>query len=771
MGKNRSGEAFWQAESYDHWVRDQEEYGRSFRLALVPDMPASFVMNRFIGVLVAGLAGVSAGVSSQASLDINRLYSLPWVIGTPPRDFIWSADGRGVAFLWNDEGTPFYDVWVAGSERSKPRRVTHMPRLEMPTNTGGDLRKLQQAADAEMDSGVSRVIWSPDQRRLLFIFKGRLYAVLPGSQPEVLTNQTDVSAVKAAPRGDKIAFRAGADFFVATVNGPDARASNIRKIGRGPLSVEDFYWSDDGESLAFIDADDSQMPVRGIPDYLGDETTLRMVKRPFPGEPSERRRLGLVGAGETGEIRWADLGGDPMDLIFDVAWSPDSKTVLVDKSDLYIKDRRLLVVDPRSGSASLLLRESDPKNVTAEWWADWAPDGRGVYFTSDRDDFYHVYYVPRTGGEPKRITQGKWAVFSATICRRANALFYISNEGKSEERHLYKLSLAGGAAVQLTHVAGTHDAAVSPDGTTAADYFSNDLTPPDLYLEELDGKKRERQITHSPLTEFKNYRWVGAHYVTFPSTADGVTLHGRLTLPPDFDPARKYPAILGSVYSNSVHNQWGGRVAHPTWGLDQYLAQQGYVLLNVDIRGSSGYGKAFRQRLGLDYGGIDVEDLYSGVKFLEKQGYVDMQRVGMWGSSYGGLLTTTSLFTKPGVYKAGVAGAPATSLFHALTGEMRTMMAPQDHAEQYAKASAFLKSAGLQDHLMIIHGMRDEIVLFKDSVTLEQRLILQGKNVELVPLPNAPHSWDTGPMAQTRFAYAQLISFFQRYLGEGPSKR
>jgi dipeptidyl-peptidase-4 len=311
---------------------------------------------------------------------------------------------------------------------------------------------------------------------------------------------------------------------------------------------------------------------------------------------------------------------------------------------------------------------------------------------------------------------------------------------------------------------------VSPDGSIAADQFSNDLTPPDLYLQRTDSTEPARAITHSPLPEFERYRWIAAQYVTFPSTVDGVTLHARMTLPANFDPKKRYPAILGSVYSNTVRNQWGGRVAHPTWGLDQYLAQQGYILLNVDIRGSLGYGKAFRQKLALDYGGIDVEDLYSGVKFLETLGYVDMARVGIWGSSYGGLLTTTSLFTKPGVYKAGVAGAPATSLFHALTGEMRTMMAPQDHPKEYAKASAFLKSAGLSDHLMIIHGMRDEIVLFQDSIALEQRLILEGKDVQLVPLPNSPHSWDTGAMAQTRFAFHQLIGFFARFLGEGPSQ-
>jgi dipeptidyl-peptidase-4 len=253
--------------------------------------------------------------------------------------------------------------------------------------------------------------------------------------------------------------------------------------------------------------------------------------------------------------------------------------------------------------------------------------------------------------------------------------------------------------------------------------------------------------------------------VTFPNGTDGTLLHGRLTLPPDFDPHKKYPAILGSVYSNTVHNEWGGRIYHPTWGLDQFLAQQGYVILNVDISGSSGYGKRFRQRIREDYGGVDVDDLAAGVRYLVSEGYVDPARVGIWGSSYGGLLTAMSLFRYPDLYRAGVAGAPATSLFHALTGEMQTMMAPQDHQDQYTRASAFLRSGGLEGHLMIIHGMRDDTVLFKDSVTLTERLILQGKDIDLVTLPNAPHGWDTLGLAQTRYAYRKLYDYFERYLG------
>lgn len=701
-------------------------------------------------------------------LDINRLYTLPWVIGTAPKGFIWSADSKAVAFLWNDEGTNFRDVWIATREKAQPVRVTRMPRPQIPSNTGNDLQTMQRAADAEMDPGVTEVLWSPDQARLIFLFKGEIWSVPPaGGEPEPLTSKTNIGSVAIAPAGNKIAFQSGGELFIASVNA-NGPATELNRAGSGPLTVEDMVWSHDGRVLAFTETDDAQVPRRGIPDYLGPEAALRMVKRAFPGEPSERRRVGFVTAGEEGRIQWASLGGDPLDIVFHLAWSPDDKTLLVDKSDLYIKDRRLLLVDARSGNSSALLRETDPQNVTGEWWSDWAPDGRGVYFTSDRENFYQVYYAPLSGSI-RRVTSGRAEVFWASLNVRANALFYISNEGRPEERHLHKVSLADGGETQITHAAGTHAVAVSPDGSIAADDFSSDLIPPDLYFQKIDSLQSSRQVTHSPLPEFERYRWSAARYVTFPA-ADGVTLHGRLTLPSDFDPKKQYPAILGSVYSNTVRNQWGGRVAHPTWGLDQYLAQQGYILLNVDIRGSLGYGKAFRQKLALDYGGIDVEDLSNGVKFLGTLGYVDMARVGIWGSSYGGLLTTTSLFTKPGLYKAGVAGAPATSLFHALTGEMQTMMAPQDHPKEYANASAFLKSAGLTDHLMIIHGMRDEIVLFQDSVALEQRLILQGKDVQMVVLPNAPHSWDTGPMVQTRFAFNQLIAFFGRFLGEGPSR-
>jgi dipeptidyl-peptidase 4 len=690
-------------------------------------------MKRLVVLLLLTCASPAAATKR---FTIDRLYSLPWIIGTEPRGFTWSRDSRQVAFLWNDEGTNFYDVWTTDVRTAKPVRVTTMPKSASDT-----------------DPGVSAVAWYPDNQKLLVTFRNHLYQVRPGQAPQPVS---DGSHAAFAPQSGELAYLRKGDLWVG--------ARQVTALAAPDISVEKYYWSPDGKTLAFVEADERRVPLRGIPDYLTQETTLLQVHRAFPGEESTRRRLGFIPA-DGGPVHWANLGPDSLDLIFSLEWAPDSSTLLVDKSDLYIKDRRLLMVDPLTGKSSLLVRESDPKNVTAEWWAGWAPDGRGVYFTSDRNNDYHVYYVPRDGGTPKPVTAGDWAVFSVSVSPQA--LFVVSNQGQPEERQFFRVPFDKDtpemAPLRLSHQPGTHDPVISPDGRFAAVRFSNDLTPPDLYLYDVEAGS-ERQVTHSPLPEFKDYPWVAARYVTF-----GNGLHGRLTLPPNFDRTRKYPAILGSVYSNTVRNQWGGRNAHPTWGLDQYLAQQGYVLLNVDIAGSSGHGKAFRQRIGLNYGGVDVEDLYSGVKFLEDQGYVDMHRVGIWGSSYGGLLTAMSLFKKPGVFRAGVAGAPATSLFHALTGEMRTMLAPQDHPAEYTASSAFLRSANLADHLLIIQGMRDQIVLFKDSVTLVQRLIEEGKDVDLVALPNAPHSWDTGDLIQTRFAYRKLIDFFRLHLGDGSS--
>lgn len=717
-----------------------------------------------------GLIGPVVRAQAPERLSLERLYSLPRLIGTAPRRFSWSSDGRTLAFLWNDQGTNFRDIWTVSVSGARLVRMTTMPALPAPASTStSELETLQQSVRSEREPGVTEHSWHPDGARIVMSLRGDLHIVTHDAPP-IRRTETPGAESQAvfSPDGETLAYLLEGDIWIDRAFGGDS-AQNLTGVATGERSIASYRYAPDSKTLAFVEVDQAQVPRRAIPDYLLPEPELVRVPRAYPGEPSPRRRLGVVAA-SGGEIRWIDLDGNAMDPIFGYRWSPDATRLLVETSDLYVKQRRVLAVQVSTGSVREVVRENNPSNVQALWQSEWSPDGNSVYFLSDRDQDTHIYRTSVDGKlAPSRITQGEWAVFSFGVFE--SGIVFVANEGRPEERHIFQVGLDGGDSRRVSRRPGLHRPTFSPNAQYAADLFSNDEMPHELFLTELasDDSDRERRITDSPLPEFLEYSWAKPEYVTFESHVDGSALQGRLTLPPGLDRTRKHPAILGSVYSNTVRNQWGGRTAHPTWGLDQYLVQEGYVLLNVDFRGSLGHGKVFREGIRLDYGGIDVEDLHSGVKYLESLGFIDMDRIGIWGSSYGGLLTCMSLFNKPGVYKAGVAGAPATNVWHALTGEMRVMMSPDDQPEAYAESSAYLQADGLQDHLMIIHGMRDRIVLFKDSVSLVQRLMLLGKDVDFVALPDSRHGWDNEGLYQTRFAFHKLVDHFERYLGKGPS--
>ena len=730
------------------------------------------------GVLLALMCAAHIGSAQpKPEYSIDRFYSLPSLIGTEPRGLTWSPDGRTVAFLWNDEGMPFLDVFVArvvSGQPVKPERVTRLPRPDIPASMPTSYEAQRSAIAAELDEGVRAVSWHPDGRRLMYAMHGNLWFVTPGQQPvRVVAPPGALQRPTFDATGTRIAFLYEGDLWVAALRGDTLSAPRrLTSLSRAGVGVEDFVWSPDGRTFAVIETDRNAITTRLIPDYLPDEATATPVRRAMPGEPSEHRRLGFV-ADTGGAPRWLALGGVPTDIVFTWTFSPRGDALLVDKSDVFVKDRRLFVADVATGTTRLLVQEQEPDNVSAEWRTAWAPDGRSVYFTSDRATDYHVWQVDAAGGAPRAITSGPWAVFGFTVTPRG--LIVVGNEGRAEERHVYSVPLRGGALRRLSVRPGTHTPVVSPDGRWAADLFSSDTVPPDLYVTDLTVARAnvttERRVTTSPRAEFAAYTWPAPRYVSFRSRKDGATVHGRLLLPPNYTPGRRWPVVVGSIYSNTVRNQWGGRNAHPLWGVDRVLLEKGYVVFALDVAGSSGHGTAFRRRIRLDYGGIDVEDIHSGVEWLVGQGIADSSRVGIWGSSYGGLLTSMSLFTKPGVYRAGIAAAPATNVFHALTGEQRVMDTPQQRPAEFTRASSSTKAAGLRDALMLVHGMRDVVVLYRDSAWLTQYLIQLGRDVELVTLPDAPHGWDLGPRYQTRYAFTRMVDFFDRHLAtEAPSR-
>ncbi len=436
-----------------------------------------------------------------------------------------------------------------------------MPRPAMPPADTTDFKKLEQIAHAESDHGISSAVWSADGQHLLFLLHGQLFEVSPGQQPQRLAEALPaIAEIIPSPMGPNTALR--------TANGDIYLLNTSQPVYRSPAKdvfAEELHWSPDGQRIALIEADLRQMPVRGIPNYLTDETTMTLVKRPFPGEPSESRRIGIVSAqssGQASSTRWATLDGTPMDLLFGLSWSPDSRTLLVDRSDLYIKDRRLLLIDTSTGASTLLVRQQDPKNVTAEWWSSFGPDGKSIYFTSDHDTpDYQVYVKPLTPAPPIPVTSGRFAVFASSLAARS--LFITTNEGSVEQRQTFRVPLPSGAPQQLTFTPGTHTTVPSPDGHYLADIFSSDATPPDLFLIDTTAPKpTPHQVTNSPLPEFAAYHWSIARYVDFPNVHDGTNLHARLTLPPTSTPIASTP--LYSAPSTPTPSTTSGAAASST---------------------------------------------------------------------------------------------------------------------------------------------------------------------------------------------------------------
>ncbi|MDP2321963.1 MAG: prolyl oligopeptidase family serine peptidase [Acidobacteriota bacterium] len=315
----------------------------------------------------------------------------------------------------------------------------------------------------------------------------------------------------------------------------------------------------------------------------------------------------------------------------------------------------------------------------------------------------------------------------------------------------------------LTTLAGTHAPVMSPDGRHLATIWTDDVTPPELMV-AASGAATARRVTTSPLPEFSRHAWARPRYATYTNAVDGFVVHARILEPPALDKTRRHPVIFGPVYSNTVRNRWNGLAGT----LQHFLVQQGYIVVQVDVRGSVGYGRAFREAFLMDYGGKDLDDLQAVVDGLKTMPYVDGERIGIWGSSYGGLLSVYALLKRPGVYAAGVAGAPAVDPHAFGPDDIAITRTPASHPEAFVRGSALHLGDELRDPLLIIHGLMDDVVPFRTTMALAERLMLLGKDFDVATAPGATHAWTAREHYATYF-YRKLVQFFDRHLkGQAP---
>ncbi len=716
--------------------------------------------------------------SQETGLTIDQVVAQSSITGTTPSAPIWSPDSSRLAFLWNDSAKPRREIWMVHADGSGLRQLTQ--ELEgtsgvsqlVWTTDGGSLLYIRSddvwRVDAKGGSGVrltataggkSNLAVSPDGRYASFLQQGDLWLLNLESNVLARATHVGVPSISIIPLG--------------TYNRPDVEMGPY--VWGGPT----YRWSPDSRTIAVHYVDRRKMRIVPFPYYLGDETLVNNLRRGYPGDPNEHRAVGLFDV-ESGKLSLLDLPDPTGNRVVDFSWSW-SGMLLVDRESDTATDRWLHQVDPANGRLVQLWHDKRDTRVYTSIGSAWHSDGNRVVFLSDLADRYGLYLLEsgagtpsvedvaagngvRTGNRvPRLLTNDQFDVTSPPVVHAdSRTIFFQSNEPSPYERHVFRIPDEGGTATRISTLAGQNQPYPSPDGSQVAILHTDDLSPTELYLVNADGRSAERRITHSPPGAFGRRVWARPRYVTFPSRVADDTLHARVLEPVDLDRGKRYPVVFGPVYSNTVRNRWSARNAL----LNQLLVERGYIVVQVDVTGSTGYGRDFREKFLMDFGGRDIEDLHSAVEYMATLPYVDPERVGIWGSSYGGTLTIYSLFKKPGLFKAGVACAAAVDPYFFGTDDVAIVRRPQTHPEAFARGA--LRDAGnLQDHLLIIHGVQDDVVPFKTTVELAEELMRLGKDFDFAFAPGATHGWMQKPH-HARYLLGKLVAHFDRYLGAGP---
>ena len=432
-----------------------------------------------------------------------------------------------------------------------------------------------------------------------------------------------------------------------------------------------------------------------------------------------------------------------------VQWSEDGKNAALLARAADNKDRWVLLLDPATGKTKVLASVHDDAWVNGPGanTLGWLPDNTTVYFESERDGWAHLYSISKDGGQPAQLTSGAFEVSDVRLSTDKTKFYFTSSEGSPFQRHLFSMPLAGGARTQITGLSGNNQVTVSPDESMLADVRSYSNKPPELYLfpnKPMDEAAAAslKPVTTSPIPEFFTHDWIDPRLVSF-KARDGATVWGRMYVPSNYKGGG--PAVLfvhGAGYLQNVHRWWSSY--YREYMFHHLLMEMGFVVLDIDYRGSAGYGRDWRTGIYRHMGGKDLTDHVDAVNYLVKEHRVDPKRIGLYGGSYGGFITLMAMFTQADVFAAGAALRPVTDWAHynhPYTSNILNL--PQNDPEAYKRSSPIYFANGLKGPLLICHGVVDVNVNFQDTVRLVEKLIeLRKENWEVAPYPVEDHGFE-----------------------------
>ncbi len=584
----------------------------------------------------------------------------------------------------------------------------------------------------------------------------------------------DARTAELSPDGQKIGYERDGDLFVYDLDTEQETqlTDSAREYfynGRfGWVYEEEFglaqawEWSPDSQHIAYWQTDERDVNIFQMTDYSGQHPEYEKIPYPKVGDKNPTVNIGVVNV-ETQEQQWMDTPDSG--YIPRLYWTSENDTLAIVHLNRAQNNLKLYFNDINSGSSQLIMEETSDKWIDIfDFFAGinhlffFPQDSKEFFWISDRDGWSHIYRYGYDGEVKNQVTEGEWEVtYVHTVDYRNNRIYYNSTEESPLERHLYSVNFNGGNKMKHTTVEGTHDLSLGSNGRYFINRYSNTSTPTQVELWKTMEGRIEVLENNASVKEFIDSHAYAPREIFSFTTSDGQKLDGYMIKPPAFDSTKTYPFLVniyGGPGAQGVYNAWESN------GWNQYLAQQGYVIVNVNNRGSGGYGSDFEKIVYKQLGKWEANDFVETAQYMAGKDWIDGNRMAIRGHSYGGYMTLYTMFTHPDVFSTGIATAPVTDwlLYDSIYTE-RYMGLLENNKEGYEQSAPTTHAQNLSGNLLVSHSAMDENVHLQNTMQLMTTLTSNGDDVDLRIFPPGAHG-----VAFNTASYYLLYETYTDYL-------
>jgi dipeptidyl-peptidase-4 len=707
----------------------------------------------------------------KSFVGFDRMAAYPEPGWSVPRAIAFAPDKKSITFLASENGGPEMALFAFDLDKKAARLLLRAKDLLATDKPPSREEELRRERTRQRTTGVTSYSWAESANAMLVPLGGDLFFRGDDGKAVQLTQTAEPEIdAKLCKNGEKAMFVRGRELYaietaskreVALTKGaPEGVTHGVSDFnGQEEFDESSGYWiSPACDKVAYLEVDERAVAEHPVLGYRGKKADLMQQKYPAAGEKNPTVKLGIVDV-KSKKTVWVSVPGDKERYLGRFAWTPDGSALFFQALDRDQKRLTLYRADARVAIATEVTVETSPV------WIELA-DVRMVEKSSTllwlvpRGGHYHLEARDRTTGKvTAQITQGAWDVTSIdAVDEVAETVYFTATKDSPVERHLYRAPLKGGDAVRITSERGVHTVRVSPRAGAYVDLHSARDRAPAAAVRDLSGAI----VGALPIVADKDIEALKLRprEIVTMKAESGETLYGALLKPRTLEPGEKHPVVVvvyGGPGAQTVLDQWAPSL------LWQHLADRGFVVFQLDNRGSAGRGPAFQHPIANRFGTVELQDQLAGVAYLKTLPFVDPARIGIYGHSHGGFMAAFAMMKAPEVFKVAVAASPVTEWQLYDTGYTeRYMGTPKTNAAGYDAADLTKLVKGLQGKLLLIHALMDENVHFQHTADLIDALVAESKPFDLLVYPGERHGYRSPPAR--KYASQKIAAYFAENL-------